>query len=252
MYCTCTGSDKSFTAMPKRDDNGDIIPFAFDYDFWVHTKCLKPSRLVFEWETKMHAPASATVLLSSHGKRDGTFINTWAGLDSGSRITTMTFNPYMKRPDMTVDSGRHHLLNIWKKLDDAIDKIRSIPSPVPANHESDKGMALAYADVLSQLMQPFYPERDDVLAESMARWTARQEGREHESPGLGEKYWQPTATTEMRSVGAPVVKAKPRVELDATKIKFIQHSIATGVMDAEALAGMFNVPVEQVQECING
>lgn len=249
MFCQCSSSDKSYVAMHEKDANGNPDPFTFDYQFYVHTVCMKPSRQVFEKETSMHAPRRATFLLSSNGREDGTFVQRWATDVRGERIETMTFNPYGKGPNMTVDHGRNHLLEFWKKLDETIDSIRAQATP----DEAQKVRASTLAEVISMLMRDFYDDSQAVLRESMLRWKARQAGEDRDTPGLAEVYWRPVDVTASRSGGAVSKTASPKnakvvPQLDDVKINFIKHCLATGAQSAKALAKMLETTEDVIEQ----
>lgn len=247
MYCQCgKQASAGYTAMPEEGGG-------FNYHFWVCANCHKPSFLVFEKVTYMHVPKRATAILSVVGTGDGRNMLTWATAVSGERIKTMTFNPYPRKVDM-VDQGRDVCLELWRSLDAKIDTIRG---PEPTDTELHKEAALTYAKVIALVMSPFYADQQAVLAESMNRWKARQEGRDHESPGLAESIWDPAT----RFDGTPYSKeaeakartrgAKPKVKLDDQKINFIKHCLENGTMTPEVLAGMFDVSVDDIKAVVS-
>lgn len=206
----------------------------------------------------MHAPKRATRQLGWVGHADGTATQTWATDKPNERIQTMSFIPYPFLKVNNVDQGRDHLLKLWQKLDAEIDTIRSSD---PQLIEYNKARASTLAEVIAQLMSPFYASTEDVLRESMNRWTARQNGAGHDTPGLGEELWDPLARQEnvtvvkttggssrpSRSGGAPPAPPKPKAKLDEQKVTFIKHSLANGTMTPEVLAGMFACTVDDIK-----
>lgn len=221
-----------------------------NYDFWVCAECHLPTRMVFEKLTNRYAPARATHISSVVGDSAGRNILTWGTPVSGEKIKTMMFHPYPRKADM--DQGRNICLELWQKLDYEIDTIRSQNAQLT---EYNKTRATALSEVIALIMSPFYADSTAVLQESMNRWTARQEGRDHESPGLAEAIWDPItrfdgtpysreAEAKARSGGA---KTAPKAKLDEQKVTFIKHSLANGSMTPEVLAGMFACTVEDIK-----
>lgn len=198
----------------------------------------------------MRTPFRVNRLVSVVVHGDGRHMHTWR-LEDGTSIQTMMFHPYPRKVDMTLDHGRSTLVEFWHTLDGCVDRIRAGSSIEP---ELEKTRATTYAEVLASLMSPFYPDRDAVLRESMARWTARQEGREHQSPGLAEAIWDPSSRFDgtpyseaneraVRSGGAKPVPAR----LDDAKRNFIKLQLDSGAMTPEVLAGMFQVSIEVIE-----
>lgn len=254
MYCTC-GQHKAggYTAAQALDAE----PHDFNYDFWVCSNCKKPTRLVFEKVTHMYAPKSATALLSIRKDQTGRAMLTWAGTESGSRIQTMTFHPYPRKVDMA-DDGRDICVELWRRLDACIDQIRGVQVDAQLI-EFEKIRAQQLADVIVLVMSPFYADQTAVLKESMTRWTARQESREHESPGLAETIWHPNTRFDgtpyseenekkVRNSGARTTK--PPAQLDEQKVTFINHCLQNGTMDIKTLAGMFNCSEDDIKAVV--
>lgn len=117
---------------------------------------------------------------------------------------------------------------------------------------------MTLAGVLALLMSPFYADDKAVLAESMNRWKARQESREHQTPGLAESIWDPSmrfdgtpfseaAEGRARSSGVPAP-----VRLDDQKRNFIKTMLDSGGMSAATLAGMFEVSTEVIEANYDG
>lgn len=248
LYCRC-GNRNGYKAARPDPPKGE---WDLNYDYWVCADCLAPSRLVFIGLTNSLAPKRATALLSVVGDGAGFSTLRWSTQVSGERIVTMSFNPYPRRhPDMhATDQGRSILLDLWKKLDDYIDIIRD-PATLPDTSTNFyQPRASELADVLAMLMKPFYASSTAVLQESMARWTARQEGRidSHETPGLAEHLWDPKPPV---TAGAAAKRSSPGkatpVVLDEAKQNFIKLQLDTGAFPKEELAKMFQVSVEVIQ-----
>lgn len=226
-------------------------PYARCYDFWVCANCLLPSKMVFEKLTDRYAPSRATHVKSTVGHKDGTTLITWGTAVSGEKLVTMMFHSYPFVKVNNVDQGRNHLLTLWKKLDDSIDQIRGLQTDLTLI-EAEKIRAQTLAEVLAQLMSPFYEDSTAVLRESMNRWTARENNAEHESPGLAETHWDPTSRGgAVAAPGAPA--ARKRVQLGEDKIRFIKHTLSQNnpPMTAETLAGMFACSIEDIKEAFD-
>jgi len=168
----------------------------------------------------------------------------------GTKVQTMVFKAYPRKVDM--DQGRNVCVELWHKLDGLIDEIRAPQTSV--HDEYNKAQANMLAEVIALVMSPFYEDSTAVLRESMVRWEARQEGREHESPGLAEAIWNPNTRFDgtpyseeserrVRTGAAP----KPQVVFDAQKIAFIKHCLENGTQSPEVLAGMFECTVVDIK-----
>lgn len=251
MHCDCTKS-AGYTAMHGKDGRGNPIQSTFNYDLWVCATCMRPSRMVFTKLTLNSAPRRATSLLSVAVDASGRSIITWGTTTSGERIKTMMFNAYPRKMDM--DQGRNVCLEMWRRLDGLIDKIKA--GDTGEQVELTKARATELSENIALVMSPFYSDSVAVLQESQVRWTARQEGREHESPGLAEGIWDPAnrwdgtpysrdAVHKVRNGGASV--AKKAVKFDEQKLTFIRHTLENGQMSPEVLAGMFECSVEDIK-----
>lgn len=255
MYCICT-KVPGYTAMHQKDARGHAIPGTFNYELWVCANCMRPSRPVFKGLTDMYAHRRATGLSSASGDAAGRWIITWTTAVSGERVTTMSFKTYPRKMDM--DQGRNICLELWQRMDNLIDTIRD-PAKQAIGVEGEKFAAMEVAGIIQLVMSPFYADTTTVLQESMARWEARQAGTAdtHETPGLAEKIWDPATRfdgtpyskeAEAAARSRSAAPAKPKVVLDDQKVNFIKHCLANGLQTKEALAGMFGITVEQVEE----
>jgi hypothetical protein len=229
-------------------------------DLWVCAQCQRPTKMVMERLTDMYAPKRATQMLSTTHDAEGRVIIRWATPESGERITTISFLPYPRKADMPAQPGRALLVKFWHELDSEIDVIRS-PNPPQDGLSIDerKVRASTLAWMLAEIMAPFYATGNDVLAESMARWTARQNDTEHESPGLAEHLWDPTS----RFDGTPYSRANEErarnggartitpAKLDEQKTAFVKHALETGAMKPEGLASMFGVSIEVIRAAVD-
>lgn len=260
MICQC-GNKNGYTAAQHdpptrapltRVHQGQTIeiPVDFNYDYWVCADCKMPARLYFEKTTMGYAPKRAVALLSAIGNGAGHTTLRWSTATSGERITTISFNPYPRRhPNMAhaTDQGRVILLDMWKRLDNYIDTIRSPDTAPTTNTTFYQPRASELADIIALLMPPFYADGQAVLVESMNRWTARQENRadDHETPGLAEHLWDPKPPVVAGQRPSPG-KATP-VVLDEAKQNFIKLQLDTKAFGLAELAKMFQVSEEVIQ-----
>jgi hypothetical protein len=241
MFCICGKQHKAgYTALTP--------------DLWVCANCKRPSQMVFEKLTRRYAPRNATGIRSVVGTGDGRSVIRWSTDKSGETVTTMVFQAYPRKVDM--DQGREVLVTFWQELDNDIDVIRE-PSNPPELVAEKKVRATTLAEMLAVLMSPFYADHKAVLAESMTRWNARREGRDHESPGLAEAIWNPstrfdgTPYSEEAEAKARGPKAGPKVQLDDQKIAFIKHCLENGSQTPEVLAGMFSCSVDDIKAAVS-
>lgn len=242
-YCIC-GQTRKSGYIPDKEN----FP---DNTYWVCANCGLIPEEVFQILTSEVAPKDATAFLSCVGDGEGSSVLTWAGKESGERIKTVLFKAYPRKIDMPgYSQGRNALLHFWKKLDTDIDTIRSLQTN-DYDREYAKAHATALSEMIAYLMPQFYADQTAILAESMTRWTARQEGREHESPGLAESIWDPstrfdgTIYEDSKPNPAPG-KAHP-ITLDSAKQGFIKLQLDSGAFPPEELAKMFSVSVEVIK-----
>jgi hypothetical protein len=208
---------------------------------------------VQEEEPVRYGPLDARSPQNVYGHGNGIFsIFWWTKTQPGVKIETIEYQPYPFRRVNNMDQGREHLLTLWKKLDAEIDTIRASS---PELTEYNKTRASTLAEVIAQLMSMFYADTNAVLVESMNRWTARQEGREHQTPGLAEHVWDPTTrysgpafNAATRNVGAPV---KMKIQFDDAKTNFIKHCLQTGIQTPETLATMFSCSVDDIRAVVD-
>lgn len=217
--------------------------------------CKKMSHVIQEKEPDMYGPLNGRGPQGVKIHIDGTAsVNWWIDNEPGVQVEVIEYIPYPFRKVNNMDQGRNHLMKIWQKLDACIDKIRT-ESQMPT--EFEKVQANTYADVLAQLMSPFYADATAVLAESMSRWKARQAGEERQSPGLAEHFWNPIgrydkmpvqSSGSTRSGGA--VSTKPAVKFDQQKTTFIKHCLENGLQSPETLATMFDCTADDIKAVV--
>ena len=148
------------------------------------------------------------------------------------------------------DQGRTILVELWHWLDEEIDIIRGgLPPEVV---EIEKARAVTLSETIALIMSPFYADTNAVLSESMVRWTARQGGSDHESPGLAETIWDPgsrfdgTPYSRENQARIEAGKAEPAV-LDTAKQGFIKMQLDSGSFKPAELAKMFEVSEEVIK-----
>lgn len=250
MWCRCgKGKSHSFTAMPE-PDKGD---FAFNYDFWVCSSCLKPSRLVFEKVTDMLAPSNATALLSIRGRYDGVTELVFATLDG--KVTCLVYHPYPRKVGM--DQGRGLLLKTWELLDAATDTVmKKAADPWSLENVGIKEVqaeARAYANVLAMFMEPFFTSADDIVREAVTRYKARQAGVQRDTPGLAEHIWDPRKDWDGSDKVLPNANPQPKVnlgrQLTSEEAEAVANALSAGMFTVEQLAEMFKTSTHAILLC---
>lgn len=223
---------------------------------YICGRCGKISHAVPKGES-MYGPANARAPLGWHGKSDGTYIQTWATNTSGERIQTMGYIPYPTIKVNGMDQGRDHLLRIWQKLDYELDQIKSTSNA--DLQQWSKYRARAFAEVIAQLMSPFYVDSDAVALEALERWKARQSGTEHHTPGLGEVLWNPTELARIEKASrvaaspAPARKAvaAPRPtgnRVPDSAVNTAKQGIEMGMFTVKQMADTYKMTEAELKE----
>lgn len=253
----CTDGATSYTA--------NIFEGKPNYDLWVCSKCLKPSRLVFQKVTSMRAPKDATALLAVFGRVDGVNEITWA--TPRGKVTTLELAPYPMKVDM--NPGQELLLKTWTLLDSKVDIILSEPNGAgdnvieAENREQAKYEARGIAEVLALYMKPFYEKADDIVREAVARHKAKVAGEERDTPGLAEAIWNPQTTwdgkpRQLPSASTPSTRAKKRTparpkptrNLSPEELEGIRAALDSGMFDLAGVADMFKMTPAEVQSAL--
>lgn len=142
------------------------------------------------------------------------------------------------------------LFSLWRLLDHKVEELMADPSDQQRKFE-----ARGIAETLTVLMAKFYPTADDVVREAVSRYKHKQNGVEHESPGLGEHLWNPlynadgsprtftAAATPAKA--APVARPKKKSSISEGTITAIKGFLAAGLESVD-VAKMFNVSVADV------
>lgn len=202
--------------------------------------------MVLEGLTAMRGPNDAIALLSVHGKVSGVYEIRWR-CKSGIK-TTLEYHPYPRKVDM--NNGRELLLNMWQMLDATVNEIHDELTPL---QEYNKGRARALCEVIHSLMPQFYESADDVVREALARFKDRINFIEHETPGLGEKYWDPNARWDGTPYGVKstttVTKKKASGNLiPPPAVVSVKNGITSGMFTVEQIANMYNMHSHEVKE----
>jgi hypothetical protein len=231
VWCRCKKAPIGFT----NKDTGDL---------WVCSRCGKPTRQVFEGLTAMLGPNDATCLLSVSGKSNGIFEIRWA-TKSGVKIT-LEYHPYPRKVDM--HNGRELLLHQWQMLDSAVNNIHTTKDPDDLMYQ--KARARTLCEVIHSFMPQFYESADHVAREALSRFSCRAEGVEHETPGLGEKYWDPNTRADGTPYSQPQ-KPKPRSTgnlVPATALVSVKKGIEGGMFTVDQIATMYSMTAPEVKE----
>lgn len=239
-----------------------------NWDLWVCSKCLKPSRMVFEKATSMRAPKDATALLAVFGKDNGISEITWA--TSRGRLITLEYAPYPMKVGMT--SGAALLQNMWMLLDSKVDRLMAEPNGVADNaieaeeRQRAKYEARGIAEALAILMQPFLADADAVVREAIKRHKARKAGTEYETTGLAETLWDPQTTwdgkprvipsantpAKKRSQAVPLrTKTTKKRTLSAEELKGIRDALDSGMFDKAGVADMFKMSMDDLESALS-
>lgn len=236
MWCICTKAPVGF----KERAPGEI---------WVCSRCEQPTLQYFNRLTAMLGPNDAICLLSDHGRRDGVHELRWD--TKSGRKTTLVFLPYPMKVGMEYQSSLLHKL--WHTLDDEVDFIQTDrPVVVELDQVTHKARARMLAEVLHTLMQPFYESPDAVVHEAMARYRDRQAGTEHETPGLGEKLWDPNARWDGSPYGIPATTTKKSKRtgksIPPSSLGSVRQGIESGMFTVSQIAQMYDVSSDEVKE----
>lgn len=238
MWCTCKGGggrQSGYVANPV------------DNRLWVHSDCGKPSPLVFQKVAMNRAPLNAIAMLSVYGKSHGVNEVTFV-VKGGEHKKILFVHSYDRRPYSMGVNPNDILLNTWKRLDIYTEMLMLGPTmEVPLGGEElavTKAKARAFAEVLSDMMPPFFTTADAVVREAIQRYQNR-DNPEYETPGLGVK--------SLAEFDKPVLvrpsKPKPEVRLDENTQVNIKKALESGLFNVNQLAKSYGVS-EAVIEAI--
>lgn len=241
LYCTCRlGKTPGYTNQEESD-------------LWVHSVCMKPSRMVFEKVTDMRVPHGATAVLKSLGRSDGIFETTFATQDG--KVTTLNFHPYPRKVDM--NQGRDLLLKTWQLLDEATVGAMDVEASTQVQ-DHHKAQARAYANVLALFMEPFFTTPDDIVREAVVRYKARQSGETHVTPGLAEEVWNPNknwdGTDRVQFSSETPRKSNFKTKeshrtLTPDEVTAVKNALNSGAFTSAQLADMFKTSVAVIENC---
>jgi hypothetical protein len=202
--------------------------------------------MVFEKLTGMRCPKNATALLHVFGRTDGINELTWATPDG--RKKTLHFAAYPAKVGMDTVKSATHLNTLWEMLDTEVESIKK------SADEFNKYRARAFAEVLCILMQPFYENPDAVAREALARYKARTEGSEHETPGLGEAIWDPytrwDGTVIEQKKSSPSSKPVNNKPFPPEAIPGAKQALDLKMMTLSQLAKMYDVSEDTVRSAV--
>lgn len=127
-------------------------------------------------------PYRATALLSIRSRPDGMAEVDYA-VGSGQHAVILTAHPYDRRSELMGINPNDILLLTWKRIDLYTEMVISAGGP-PTDLAVAKGKARAYAEVLADMMPPFFTTPDEIVREAVNRYNNR-DNPEYETPGLG-------------------------------------------------------------------
>lgn len=189
MWCTCRYEGGVWYDLTGQTNNLQVCG-----------KCRKPARAYLQKFTAMRCPKDAEALIHIFSRRDE--INEVTFVCKGGVNKKVFF--VGKNPDM--------LFELWKKIDYEVDQIKS----GSLNPEYNKFRAGAFAEAISMIM-PL--TRDEVSAEALRRWEARQAGTDYETPGLAEEIYTPPVTFgNQKSTGNRIPDAAVNSSTQAIKL----------------------------------
>lgn len=151
-----------------------------------------------------------------------------------------------------MENGRELLLHMWQMLDEAVNEINNEQNPLQDYY---RGRARALCDVIQSLMGKFYESSDDVVREALARYKDRIAEVEHETPGLGEKYWDPNARWDGTPYGvagpsgaSKTVRKKSGNLIPPPALTSVKQGITTGMFTVAQIADMYKMTPTEVKE----
>lgn len=240
LYCTCGGADKTYVAIPV------------DNLLWVHSKCQKPSRMFYERVVGMkdRLPLGAKSIVSVYGRADGMNEVKFA-THAGEHKTILFAKPYDRRPHKMGVNPTDILLKTWQRLDLNTEIIMSAgPGSDPDAVLAAKWKARTLAEVLADMMPPFFSTPDEIVAEAIKRYQNRDD--EYETPGLGVESLaafepDPLPKTTARATRTKAVEVVASID-DQLRAK-IAKALASGMFTAPQLAKAYGLNEATVESC---
>lgn len=235
MYCDCKKAPNGF----RRQDEGDL---------WVCSRCGKPTRLVFDKMTDSRAPRGATSIVSVIGRSTGINETTWR-MQDGGQVTTVNYHPYPWKVDM--DQGRDLLLGLWQRMDEHMDRLMHPGTPL-SDKPIHKACARQIAEIVVDFMPQFYDDTDTVVKEVVARYKARKDGAEHDTPGLAEAIWH-RETDRFGNLPSEAPKAIKRTgnTIPDQAVATAKQALETGMFTLKQLATTYKMTEAEVKEQLN-
>lgn len=184
--------------------------------------------------------------------------------EEGVKYFTMHKCPYMS-PSRGFLVSQTTVQKCWTKLDVAVVELLQgnwPDNPDGTPHEERvrlKGVCRGMAEIIAELMGSTW-DADAVSKEAGERYKAKQEGREHITPGLEPSMGKPHMTREQKEVnnkaGSPPTKRSiPSVgtvsKFKPEEIKAIKAATEMGMMSKKELAKMYKVSEEVIQQAID-
>lgn len=231
-YCHCTKPPFSFQnarveMSPVRELGNEV---------WVCNSC---DSIHHSRQIPMHikrAPRNAVTVLSERGGGNGVHQLTFA-MPDGSQQTILSVQPYDRRPPAMGINPNDILLRTWQRLDEFTHWLMFNQDGDPAEMLANKVKARAYAEVLADMMPPFFDNPDDIVREAVQRYKNR-ENPEYETPGLGVKTLAPYDTMPYTHAASPK-KAEPQLD-DKTQAG-IKKALESGMFTVAQLAKSYSV-----------
>ena len=184
----------------------------------------------------MRAPKNAVSIRSMIGRATGVNEVTFK-LRDGSKATCLYYKPYPKKVDMT--GPRDLLVDMWEQFDRTIDAVKA------GDHQEEwhKARGSAQAQFIQMIMSAFYPDSNAVTREGLARWKARQEGTDHETPGLAEDIWNPAPPVPEKRAPKPTGNRIPDSAVDT-----VRQGDTLAMFTKEQMASTYSVTVAELVE----
>jgi hypothetical protein len=228
--------------------------------WWFCLRCNNFSHAHQEVQPVIRAPRKDTVgPLSSQGKVNGQWINTWATPEG--KVQTVEVKPYARKVPMS--SSDPIVYTVWQHL---MTKVAVILAPTEGpgdnaiqaqRREQARYEARGVAETLAVLMNPFMETADDVVRHAVKKYKEP----DHEVPGLAEHLWDPSknydgservkvASPRSKPVARP--KAAPRpasqnVDNHSTKepspeeVDGIKFALDSGMFSKEQVCTTFGI-----------
>lgn len=172
----------------------------------------------------------------------------WVMAESGKRVTTYEYYPF-DRKQTEMGAGPSLLQRTWEKLDREVDAIKRPDTIDPEYH---KTRAVALAEVLAMFMVPYFSTTQEVSAEALRRWKARQNGEEYETLGLGAHALSLPKPAVQIPRGQQTTKraAAPKSSgnrIPAAAVNNSLQGIVTGMFTVKQIASMYKMTEGEVK-----